>query len=89
MKRKISIPLTLCFVGGVIALIGELHGATDEEAGGTLSEWYRDLPTPFQHLISWLFGAVCAHLWNWMLTPKPMPAVEVQGDVNIETHGEC
>lgn len=83
MKRKISWPLTMCLAGGLIALVGELYGATDDEHGNTISEQYRDAPNWIQHVISFCVGAVCAHLWNWMLTPKPQPNIEVQGVVNV------
>jgi hypothetical protein len=67
-KRKINWPLTLCLIGGIIALIGEVKGANDKEPGDTISEWYQGLPSWVKHLISWALGAVCSHLWEWNIS---------------------
>ena len=83
MFKRISWPLTLCLVGGIIALVGELEGANDKQPGDTISEVFRGLPLWLKCLISWLFGAVCSHLWEWRISD---PAVQVAGDVNVDVH---
>jgi hypothetical protein len=67
VKRNIDWPLTLCLIGGIIALIGELRGATDKKRGNTISEAYKRCPVWIKCLISWAAGAVCAHLWEWRI----------------------